>query len=240
MRSTTMPARMAASERRNGIGRCIEIQAVPIDISASAIVSQPFSSAKVSASASAPSVPVANSAIEIGRPGRSSRLVEDFGRGAKGRRQHHRQDRERDRAIEMGDAGVERDQQRQRREHGGGRPHHRDDGADRAALRQESGDAEAGREDRGGDQMQRDRTVGGGRADAGQRSARQHQHVRIAAHRPFGEHDEDEQRRRRRPRRWPPARAMRRTRCRRPAARTRSWRRRHGNLRARSAVAPSR
>jgi hypothetical protein len=70
-----MPARIAASERRKGIGRCIEIQAVPIDISASAIVSQPFSSAKVSARASAPSEPVANSAIEIGSPGRLSRLV---------------------------------------------------------------------------------------------------------------------------------------------------------------------
>jgi hypothetical protein len=66
---------MAASERRNGIGRCSEIQAVPSDISASAMVSHPFSSAKVSASASAPSEPVANSAIEIGRPGRWSRLV---------------------------------------------------------------------------------------------------------------------------------------------------------------------
>ncbi len=66
---------MADSERRNGIGRCIEIHAVPIDISASAMVSQPFSSAKVSASASAPSVPVANSAVEIGNPGRLSRLV---------------------------------------------------------------------------------------------------------------------------------------------------------------------
>ena len=70
-----MAARIAASERRNGIGRCIEIQAVPSDISASAIVSQPFSSANVSASASAASAPVANSAIEAGRPGRSSRLV---------------------------------------------------------------------------------------------------------------------------------------------------------------------
>jgi hypothetical protein len=66
---------MAASERRNGIGRCNEIHAVPIDISASAIVSQPFSRAKVSASASAASAPVANSAIEAGIPGRSSRLV---------------------------------------------------------------------------------------------------------------------------------------------------------------------
>ena len=69
-----MPARIAASVRRNGIGRCIEIQAVPSDISASAMVSQPLSSAKVSASASAPSVPVANSAIEIASPGRLSRL----------------------------------------------------------------------------------------------------------------------------------------------------------------------
>ena len=61
--------------RRNGIGRCSKIQAVPSDIRASAIVSQPFSSAKVSASASAPSVPVANKAIEKLRPGRSSRRV---------------------------------------------------------------------------------------------------------------------------------------------------------------------
>ena len=75
MRATTMPARIAASQRRNGIGRCIEIHAVPSDISASAIVSQPFSSAKVSASAMAASVPVANSAIEIGNPGRCSRLL---------------------------------------------------------------------------------------------------------------------------------------------------------------------
>jgi hypothetical protein len=66
---------MADSERRNGIGRCIEIHADPIDISASAIVSQPFSNAKVSASASAPSAPVANNAVEIASPGRLSRLV---------------------------------------------------------------------------------------------------------------------------------------------------------------------
>ena len=64
-----MPARIAASVRRNGIGRCSEIQAVPSDISASAMVSQPFSSAKVSASASAASVPVANSAIDACKPG---------------------------------------------------------------------------------------------------------------------------------------------------------------------------
>jgi hypothetical protein len=67
---------MAASERRNGIGRCIETHAVPSDINAIAIESRPLSSAKVSASASASalSVPVANSATAIGSPGRSSRL----------------------------------------------------------------------------------------------------------------------------------------------------------------------
>lgn len=63
-----------------------------------------------------------------------------------------------------------------------------------AALRQKSGNAESGGKDRRRDQMQRDRSVGGAGADAGQRSAGQHQHVRIAAHRPFGEHDEDERR----------------------------------------------
>ena len=123
-------------------GRC------PVDISASAIVSQPFSSAKVSASASAPSVPVANSATEIGRPGRLSRLVRISVAPPKAAAKQHRQDRKRDRAIEMRDAGIERDQQRQRREHGGGRPHHRDDGAGRAALRQKSRDAKSGGEDR--------------------------------------------------------------------------------------------
>ena len=65
MRATTMAARIAASQRRNGTGRCSEIHAVPSDISASAIVSQPLSSAKVKASASAASVPVANSAAAI-------------------------------------------------------------------------------------------------------------------------------------------------------------------------------
>jgi hypothetical protein len=52
-----------------------EIHAVPSDISASAMVSQPFSSAKVKASASAASVPVAYSAVAIIWPGRASRLV---------------------------------------------------------------------------------------------------------------------------------------------------------------------
>ena len=105
-----MPARIAASVRRNGIGRCSEIQAVPSDISASAMVSQPFSSAKVSASASAASVPVANSAIAACRPGRSSRLLEHLGCGGEGGGEHHRENRKRDRTVEMRDSCVERDQ----------------------------------------------------------------------------------------------------------------------------------
>lgn len=71
---TTIAARMAASERRTAIGRCMETHAVPSDIRARAIESMPLSSANVSASASALSVPVANSATEICRPGRCSRL----------------------------------------------------------------------------------------------------------------------------------------------------------------------
>jgi hypothetical protein len=69
-----MAARIAASVRRNGIGRCSAIQLAPSDIRLSAMVSQPLSSAKVKASASAPSVPVANKAVDIIRPGRRSRL----------------------------------------------------------------------------------------------------------------------------------------------------------------------
>ncbi len=47
--------------------------------------------------------------------------------------------------------------------------------------------------------------------DARQRAARQHQHVGIGAHRPFGEHDEDQAAPPRRPRRSPPTRARRPT-----------------------------
>src|SRR6202042_3726945 len=88
---------------------------------------------------------------------------EGFGRSAIGGGKDHRQDRKRNRAIEMGNVRVKRDQKRQRREHGGGRPYHRYDGADRTALRQESGDAEAGREHRRRRQVQGDRTIGGKR-----------------------------------------------------------------------------
>ena len=63
-------------------------------------------------------------------------------------------------------------------------------GADGAALRQKSGGAETRGEDRGRYQMQRHRSVRGVRSDARQRPAGQHQHVRIGADRPFGEHDE--------------------------------------------------
>ena len=50
---------MAASQRSIGSGRFSEIQAMPGTIRASATVSQPFSSAKVSASARQATAPVA-------------------------------------------------------------------------------------------------------------------------------------------------------------------------------------
>ena len=49
-------------------------QAMPGTISASATVSQPFSSAKVSASASAATAPVAKIALAAAKPGRGARL----------------------------------------------------------------------------------------------------------------------------------------------------------------------
>ena len=58
-RATTSTVAAAASQRSIGSGRCKAIQAMPGTISASATVSQPFSSAKVSASAKAATVPVA-------------------------------------------------------------------------------------------------------------------------------------------------------------------------------------
>jgi hypothetical protein len=70
-----MPARIDDRIRRNGIGRCVETQAAPAEVSASAMVSQPLSSAKVSASANAASVPVANSAVELTSPARASRRL---------------------------------------------------------------------------------------------------------------------------------------------------------------------
>ena len=58
-RAVTSAAMMAASERSHGSGRFSAIQAAPGAMSASAIVSQPFSSAKANASANAASAPVA-------------------------------------------------------------------------------------------------------------------------------------------------------------------------------------
>ena len=66
---------MAASQRSHGNGRFSATQAAPGTISASPTVSQPFSSAKVSASASAASAPVANIALAAMSPGRCSRCT---------------------------------------------------------------------------------------------------------------------------------------------------------------------
>jgi hypothetical protein len=92
----------------------------------------------------------------------------------------------------MRDTGVERDQQRQRREYRGARPDHRNDGTDRAALGEEAGDAETNRENRRRYQMQRHRSVDRAGAHARQRPAGQHQQIGIAAHRPFQEYQRDE------------------------------------------------
>ena len=95
----------------------------------------------------------------------------------------------------MRDAGVERDQKRQRREDGRGRPDYGYDRSCRTALRKESRDAKTRSEDRGRDQMQRHRSVRGARPDALQRAAGQHQHVGIGANGPFGEYDKYQRRR---------------------------------------------
>ena len=110
-------------------------QAAAGDISASAIVSQPFSSAKVSASASAASVPVANIAPAAGSPGAPLALHQRFGRDRKNRREQQRQARERQRSIEPGDAIVERDEHGERHEPPARRPQHRRERARRTALR---------------------------------------------------------------------------------------------------------
>ena len=74
-RATTRATMMAASQRSHGSGRFSATQAAPGAISASPTVSQPFSSAKVSASASAASAPVANIALAAMSPGRRSRWI---------------------------------------------------------------------------------------------------------------------------------------------------------------------
>ena len=61
--------------RSHGNGRCAATHAVPGTIRASATVSQPFSSANVSASASAAIEPVAKIAAAEALPGRGTRLV---------------------------------------------------------------------------------------------------------------------------------------------------------------------
>jgi hypothetical protein len=74
MRVSTSKPTTAASQRSAGNGRFPATQAMPGTINASATVSQPFSSAMVSASASAAIAPVANSAPAAARPGRGARL----------------------------------------------------------------------------------------------------------------------------------------------------------------------
>ena len=75
MRASVNITIAAASQRSAGSGRFSLTQAAAGAINASAMVSQPFSSAKVSASASAANVPVAKIAPAAGRPGRGARCT---------------------------------------------------------------------------------------------------------------------------------------------------------------------
>ena len=73
MRPNTPKVTAAASQRSTGQGRWFATQAMPGTISASATVSQPFSRARLRASASAAIAPVAKrteAASLSGRPGR--------------------------------------------------------------------------------------------------------------------------------------------------------------------------
>jgi hypothetical protein len=75
MRPNTATVTAAASQRSAGQALCSATQAMPGTISASATVSQPFSSARLSASASEAMAPVAKMAEATSLPGRSSRLL---------------------------------------------------------------------------------------------------------------------------------------------------------------------
>ena len=109
-------------------------------------MSQPFSSANVSASASAAIEPVAKIAAAEGRPGRGSRLVSSSVATANSAASSSASAGERERALEAVDAIVERDQDRERRDHGGRGPDDRRLGARRAALREEARAGEQRRE----------------------------------------------------------------------------------------------
>jgi len=77
IRASTSAVTTAASVRKAGSGRSSAIQAMPGTIRARATVSQPLSSAMVSASASAATAPVAKIAPEAARPGRGARRFRD-------------------------------------------------------------------------------------------------------------------------------------------------------------------
>ena len=100
----------AASQRSPDQGRFSATQAMPGTISASATVSQPFSSARLSASASEAIEPVAKMALAASLPGRSPRLPIASVASAKAPASTHRGAGEGDRAVEAGDAVVERDE----------------------------------------------------------------------------------------------------------------------------------
>ncbi len=118
MRPSTPTVTAAASQRSDGQGRFSATQAMPGTISASATVSQPFSSARLSASASEAIAPVAKMALAASLPGRSPRLADRLGGEREGAGKNDRGAGEGDRAVEAGDAVIERDQDGDGGKHG--------------------------------------------------------------------------------------------------------------------------
>jgi hypothetical protein len=107
-------------------------------MSASATVSQPFSSARLSASASEAIPPVA----KMAPAGAWAAPAQGLGGNGEGAGKKDCRAREGDRAVEAGDAIIERDQNGEGREHRRRAPQDGDEGLARAVLGKEAGSAE--------------------------------------------------------------------------------------------------
>ncbi len=181
---------MAASQRSQGRGRSPATQAAPGTISASATVSQPFSSAKVSVSAKRRERTGRDHCACGHKSGTLLAPHQRFRRQPIERGKKERQARERQRAVQCGNPIVERDQHRERRNHAGCGPQHRHQSARRAALRQKSGAAEQRRPKRGQREMRAVVEASGLGDRRRRRAGRREQCVEIHVHRPM-RHDRD-------------------------------------------------
>ena len=115
---------------------------MPGTIRARATVSQPFSMASVSASASAAMPPTAKMRAGSGLTGFRRTLVQIFDGIAIEHRQQQRERGEGDRAFEAGDTIIDRHEDDDRRDNRRRRPQHRDNRRSRARLGKKSGSAE--------------------------------------------------------------------------------------------------